>query len=453
MHRFPRILAGSALALSLIACGGSGSGSSSSDTPQTSLRVLHASADAPAVNVRADDATIFSELDFATATAYLSVDEGSYRVRVDGIVPGGTATVIDVPDVELSADTRYTAIAVGNVADIAPLLATVPDEDPAGDEARVQVVHAAAGAPEVDLYVTAPDTDLSSASPTASAAFEDVLDPLTVAPGDYRIRVTPAGDMTVVFDSGTVALPGGADLLIAAVDNIGPGEAPIRLVVADGDGSSVLLDQGEPAPAAVRAAHMSPDAGEVDIAVDDGPTLFANVEFPAVSDFANVEAGDYLIDVLPTGSDTPAIDNAPLSVEAGAFYSAFAVGLAAGSPDLELIASRDAIRSIATEARVRVVHAASGAGEVDVYVTGTDTGAGDLPSATPVLEAVPFATIGDFLSLAAGDYNLFVTPAGMPDSVAIEATDQTVDAGGVYTVIARDDGMGGLTVTIVDDTP
>ena len=54
---------------------------------------------------------------------------------------------------------------------------------------------------------------------------------MTVPAGDYQIRITPAGSTaTVVFDSGTIALPGGADLMVLAVDTTGPG-APVQLPI------------------------------------------------------------------------------------------------------------------------------------------------------------------------------------------------------------------------------
>ena len=50
---------------------------------------------------------------------------------------------------------------------------------------------------------------------------------IQLEPGNYQIRVTPAGDAsTVVYDSGTLSLPAAADLLIAAVPNTGPGASP-----------------------------------------------------------------------------------------------------------------------------------------------------------------------------------------------------------------------------------
>jgi hypothetical protein len=80
--------------------------------------------------------------------------------------------------------------------------------------------------------------------------------------GDYRIRATAAGNTgAVVYDSGTVPLAAGADLLIAAVANTGPGAAPIQLVSLDGQGSAKILDTAT--PAAVVAVHASPDAPTV----------------------------------------------------------------------------------------------------------------------------------------------------------------------------------------------
>ena len=49
----------------------------------------------------------------------------------------------------------------------------------------------------------------------------------------------------------------------------------------------------------MRFVHASPDAGAVDIAVEDGPTLLEGVEFGDASGYLEIAPGDYDIDVGP----------------------------------------------------------------------------------------------------------------------------------------------------------
>jgi hypothetical protein len=77
--------------------------------------------------------------------------------------------------------------------------------------------------------------------------------------------------------------------------------------------------------ARVRIGHCSPDAPAVDVRVAGGPTLFEAVGFREASDYAAVDAGDYDVEVVPTGSDDPALA-ASLSFEGGTAASAVATG-------------------------------------------------------------------------------------------------------------------------------
>ena len=72
--------------------------------------------------------------------------------------------------------------------------------------------------------------------PLVIAEFTDATDLIQVPAGDYQIRITPPVD-NGVYDSGTVNLADGADLLIAATNNVGTGDSPVTLLAADGDGS------------------------------------------------------------------------------------------------------------------------------------------------------------------------------------------------------------------------
>ena len=63
----------------------------------------------------------------------------------------------------LTADTKYTVIAVNQVAAIEPLVITDSDT-PAAGFAQLTVVHGAPGAPAVDVYVSGPDDDFAGLS-------------------------------------------------------------------------------------------------------------------------------------------------------------------------------------------------------------------------------------------------------------------------------------------------
>ena len=129
------------------------------------VQVLHASPDAPTVNVLVDDTEILSGVDYKQGSDQIVLDEGTYSVRIDGILPAGPATVIGPVDLNFSGDTIYTIAAVNSVAAIEPVVISQPDIAVAAGAARLFVLHGAAGAPQVDVYVTTPGADLAASAP------------------------------------------------------------------------------------------------------------------------------------------------------------------------------------------------------------------------------------------------------------------------------------------------
>ena len=437
--------------LLLTGCGGSSDGPApavNEETQATTIQALHASPDAPAVNLIVGAATV-PNVDYKSGTGVIELDAGTYSVQVDGIVPGGTATVIGPVDLTFAADTLYSIVAIGDLANIQPLVLEQPSTAVPAGSTRLRVVHAAPLAPPVDVYLTAPDVDLSTVMPVGSFAFSEDLGPVEVPAGEYQARVTAAGDATaVVFDSGPITLPDGANLLLSAVENTATGAAPISLVLQDGTGSAEIFDSATPAD--LRFVHASPDAPAVDVIVngDFATPLVSDLLFPNFTPYVSVPPDTYNVKVTDAASQTLVPIDVDVTVDAAIRYTVLAVGELA---NLEPLIAADDPRRVATEAKVRIIHASPTAQNVDIYVTapGTDI---NTVSPLPSLTDVPFKANTGFLSLAAGDYDVTVVPTGTK-TPAIGPALISVDAGGIYTAIARDaqDGGAPLGLILVDD--
>jgi hypothetical protein len=79
------------------------------------LRIVHASADAPAVDIFIDGARVFQNVEFGKASPYGSVDAGTYTIEVKPA--GQDESVLTVPDVTIEKGMTYTAFATGMVSD------------------------------------------------------------------------------------------------------------------------------------------------------------------------------------------------------------------------------------------------------------------------------------------------------------------------------------------------
>lgn len=416
----------------------------------SAVQVLHASPDAPKVDVLVDGAKAISNLDFGQGSAVAVLPPGDHTVTVNAQTPGSATTVIGPVTLTLDATTQYIVLAEGTVANLAPVVFTRPVTPVDAGQARVQVFHAAPNAPAVDVYVTAPGASLSGVAPIGTFSFKGTIGPASVPAGSYEIRVTVAGQPSqVVFDSGSVPLPAGADLLIAAEQNTGPGTAPITLAVTDPSGnSSRIVDVGT--PATVRVVHDVADAPAVSVYANNDFTtpVVASLAFPNFTSYLPIAPASSLTSaqVTPAGNPGTVVINAPLALTAGTEYSVYAVGtLATIAP----LVTTDDRRRIATQAKVRILHGSPSAGNVDIYLTAPGAG---IATATPILTSVPFKADTGFLSVAAGSYDVTVTPAGSK-TAAIGPATITVANQGIYTAVARDKAGGGapLGLILLDD--
>jgi hypothetical protein len=421
-------------------------GQSAAEPPATlKVQVLHGSPDAPAVNVLVDGSEVLTGVDYKVGSEQLTLGEGTYTVQVDGILPGGNATVIGPVDLDLAGDTIYTIAAVNEVAAIEPVVISQPDTVVSAGSARLFVLHGAAAAPQVDVFVTAPDADLTASAPVGSFSFKETIGPAEVAAGDYQIRVTAAGDSSaIVFDSGTITLNDSDDLTITAVPNTNGGAAAISLVALNGAGSLEIRDVTT--PTSLQVIHSSPDAPAVDIVVDGG-VLVPGLEFPEATGFVEVPGGTYNVAVTVAGNPGAiAIGPVDLDLAPGVRHSIFAVGELAA---IEPLILTDDPRRVATNAKVRIVHASPTAADVDIYVTAVGA---DINVEEPTLENVPFKANTGFLSLPAGEYDVTVTPTGTK-TAAIGPATISISDGGIYTAVARDPlpGAAEFGLIVLDD--
>ncbi|AVF95916.1 2-dehydropantoate 2-reductase [Vibrio diabolicus] len=449
MKGFSRAALTMVAALGLVACG------SDSDTIEYSnLQAVHASSDAPLANVWINDKSSLTGVDYGMGSGYMKLREGMNSIQVDVQLPGDeTATVIPKTELDLDSDLNYNVFVVGDADGspnpVEPLVVTRSADSMAdANSLDVQVVHAASGVPAVDLYVTEPGADLASATPLMNLAYKASTDVLNIPAGEYQVRLA-VGD-SVAFDSGTISLAANSNLTIAA---IGTGDSnstsPVKLLVLDDSGSSIIEDMGSQAE--VRVGHLVDGAPIVDVNVNGaafGP--LADLAFKEIRGYLDLDAGAYDIDVYVDGTTTnPIIDVDGLMVAGGMDYSVYAVGVVSPTIDIEPLVVEDMRRAVATSATLNVTHAAANpvAEMVDIYLT---TSAG-IDGSDPTIANFAYKDSVQGLYVAEGTYYVTVTVAGDPSTVAVDSAPVNVMNGVVYQVVAIDDGNNGGFNLLVDD--
>lgn len=197
------------------------------------VRVVHASPDAPAVDIYVNGGKVLENLPFKEYSDYLAVPAGTYNVEIKVT---GTDTVVKALSLPVSANRDYTAVAVGYATgNRQPGFDVKLLEDdnslPANNGVKLRVMHGAPGAPEVDVYVTGPFETLMGKDPVlARVPFNAASGYLTVPVATYQARVAVAGTKTVAIDSHRLTTWANMIRTIIAVDNRGGG-APFELIV------------------------------------------------------------------------------------------------------------------------------------------------------------------------------------------------------------------------------
>lgn len=235
----PSLVAGLLLATLAALASLSFASAQSADTGR--VRVMHASPDAPAVDIYVDGAKAVTALAFPKDTGYVTLPAGAHNVKVFVSPSDGTGTPVLQADLTISKGKDYTVLAVGEVGK--NTLALLPLEDnnatPAAGNAHVRLIHASPDAPAVDVVVAGTSTKVFS-----NIAFKSVGTYTPVPAGTYNLDVNVAGTTTTAKSITGLALKDRTVYTAVAVGFAGNGTLQVI----------PLVDANAPAPHA-------PDAG------------------------------------------------------------------------------------------------------------------------------------------------------------------------------------------------
>jgi hypothetical protein len=390
------------------------------------VRVVHASADAPAVDIWVEGTgePLIAGLSFGDTSEYLEVDYGTYdfQLRV-------SPSTIDDPivyatgPIELADQHAVTTIAAGLIASTASadkfrVLAVTEGFGPAGSgSAIVRVVHAGADAPTVgiDLHdddASAPEiSNIDRFTSTDQAGF-------ALNSGEaIQLGITAGGQRVTAFT--TPELPEGAELFVIATGLVGElarNDDGFALLAVGPEGSIGFIKQNP----VVYALHASPDAPPVDAFAGDAELL--SLSFGELSGGLQIPPGDYTLDfyVSTPGSERPdgppAVSANTGMVEPGQSYLTIATGLlAGGSNGFQLQSYAEGFdTSDDTQSRLRLVHSSPDAPAIDLGILNVEQ------VVNPVLfsnVSFPNDSAPEGLNSGIGQIPFGVTPAGANSTV------------------------------------
>jgi hypothetical protein len=204
------------------------------------IRFINAVPNAAAVNVTVDGVPMAVNLIYGpptstatSATVYNAAYGGNRRFVVTRTADP-TVTVLDA-QVAITADTSQTIYATTQGTSNNFFVTLDNLQLPSGSQVKLRAVHLAPGMGNVDVYVTAPNADITALTPQfANVAPRSATDYLTLARATYQVRFTTAGTKTVRL-SATVTPPTGTAPIIRTALALDPltGTTPISVVYND----------------------------------------------------------------------------------------------------------------------------------------------------------------------------------------------------------------------------
>ncbi|MCU0688905.1 MAG: DUF4397 domain-containing protein [Phycisphaerales bacterium] len=181
---------------------------------QVRVRAVHASPDAPTVNVIGSGGVlgagtnVFPNLSFRSATAYAALPDGLYNV---GVAPAPSVTTIYSENFTLTGPADVTVVARGLLGNNSfDLLPFVDDNTVTPGQARIRFIHASPNAPTVNINVAGSSSNIFS-----GVSFGESGGYITVPAGSYDLEVRLAANNGLALSATVNVLPGSVSTIFA----------------------------------------------------------------------------------------------------------------------------------------------------------------------------------------------------------------------------------------------
>lgn len=190
------------------------------------VRFLHASPNAPALDIYIDNMKAVSNLTYASIAGYAALPATIHDIAVYPL--GQTDTPLTQFTINPSRDSYRTIVIAGLSPNIQSRIYVDSGELIPGNESRIRFVHMSPRAPA--LYVV----DETGRALFSGVTFGRVAEYISVEPNIYTLRVLIAGTPNVVLGLPQLTFRGGRAYTIYAIGLLGASPPLTAVVLADG---------------------------------------------------------------------------------------------------------------------------------------------------------------------------------------------------------------------------
>ena len=428
----------------------------------------HAIADAPALALYAagfDDTvgatnegelTLVGGIDFGGVTQFGTAAPGSFRMEVRYIDPETANEAVLIPEFLLGIGDEmiHTVIARGSFAAPDPMILSKPaGEVDSAESADIEVQFVHLGTNQtLDIYFGDNDQDIASAAPFATLTPGNWTEPTLLPEGEFRLRLTAAGNTNAIYDSGEFTITRRSRRTIILADSFGPDPtAKDSFQFAETGG---LAFPNEVAQAGYRVINGVGEETDITVDIIDGATDeiidTMTVDFGQITDFMTIDP--VFIDVSVSVASDPGVQEATasFSLNQDTFYT-IVIGGSVVRSSVGIGSISASRRPLAIGANAQFINTLPRTEDdvlqpVDFYALD----AGDaLADGSPRASFVGFLN-GSTTTLPAAPLDIVVTASGT-ESIHAGPERLNVDAGAnVLTIIAEAAGGGTPYQIIID---
>jgi hypothetical protein len=396
------------------------------------------------------DTTVVATTPYGSMTNLAAAHPGTHTLQVAGVNPSDlvtqptiTYTNFGAPITEDLVDgTSYTLVAYGTTSDPKYITtsSTTLTNAVADNTIIYQVIDAAPAGPPVDVYITAPEAGITTATKLGSLTFGQSTNEATMTIalpiGQINTGATLSANVSIelrnpttgaeIIPPATMTVAEQNRLLYVIADNIGPGATPVvidAMVGATGAGSSGSQLANYADHAELAFVNVSPDSPPYKVigGLSLQDTLAASVAFGQKSPYSPVPATTAGTIASPASNPTLLTFISSFLSSPDESYTEYAIGPFATVAGVVLADDR---RTVPIQGEFRILNAAVSlqfGPSVDIYlaVVGTvlDISNTNTSRPAPNFPAVAYKTATTYTQLTPGTYDVYFANAGTSDII------------------------------------